>query len=57
MNMNQDEIIKTLATREEFLMGQLRKYAMIISSQQKQIDDLHQENKDLKFQLIQKEEK
>ena len=55
--MNQDEIIKTLETREEFLMGQLRKYAMIIYSQQKQIDDLHQENKDLKFQLIQKEDK
>jgi len=57
VKMNIAEIMKTIETREEFLMGQLRKYAMIISSQQKQIDDLHQENKDLMFQLIQKEEK
>lgn len=52
-----EDIIKTLLAEKVFLESQLRKLAGIIHSQEEQISDLRQANQDLKFQLIQKEEK
>jgi hypothetical protein len=52
-----EDIIKTLMAERTFLESQLRNLTAIIHSQEEQISDLRQANQDLKFQLIQKEEK
>jgi hypothetical protein len=52
-----ENIIKTLMAERTFFESQLRKLNEIIRSQEEQIADLRTANQDLKFQLIQKEEK
>jgi hypothetical protein len=54
--MNED-IVKILTAEKVFLESQLRKLTSIIHNQEEQIADLRMANQDLKFQLIQKEEK